>query len=271
MTSTVPSADGTTIAFDRLGDGPPLVLVGGAFQYRAADPRTTRLAELLASSFTVVHYDRRGRGESTDTPPYAVEREVEDLDALIGEVGGSAYAFGMSSGAVLALDAARTLAISRLALYEPPFVIDDTRPPVPADYRARLAALLADGRRGDAVELFLTVAVGVPAEYVAPMRAEPFWGAFEAVAPTLAYDAAIMGDTMAGRPLPADRWADVTQPTLVMGGGDSDAYQQHAVSALAALLPVATARTLAGQTHLVAPETLAPELASFFSDEQPRQ
>jgi pimeloyl-ACP methyl ester carboxylesterase len=160
MISTVQSADGTTIAFDKLGEGPALVLVGGAFQHREADPRTGRIAELLAPRFSVYHYDRRGRGASGDTPPYAVDREIEDLDALIQAAGGSAFVFGMSSGAVLALDAARTLAISRLALYEPPFIVDDSRPPLPDDYVAQLDALLADGRRGAAVELFMTTTVG---------------------------------------------------------------------------------------------------------------
>src|SRR5437016_1477690 len=141
---TVRSEDGTTIAFDRSGAGPALILVGGALQQRAIDPRTAHLAELLAPHFTVFHYDRRGRGDSGDTQPYAVEREVDDLAALIKEAGGSAFVFGMSSGAALALEAARRgLAISKLALYEPPFIVDDSRPPVPEDYVSQLDALVA--------------------------------------------------------------------------------------------------------------------------------
>ncbi|MEO8425181.1 MAG: alpha/beta hydrolase, partial [Actinomycetota bacterium] len=155
--NTVTSKDGTTIAFDRYGEGPAIVPVGGAFQHRAIDPSTAHLAELLAPQFTVYHYDRRGRGGSGDTAPYAVEREIEDIDALIQEAGGSAFAFGMSSGAVLALEAAaHGLAITKLALYEPPFFVDDSRPPLPADYLERLTDLLANDRRGDAVELFMT-------------------------------------------------------------------------------------------------------------------
>ena len=185
--NTVTSKDGTTIAFDRSGEGPALILVGGALQHRAIDPSTVQLASLLAPSFTVYHYDRRGRGDSGDTVPYAVEREIEDIDALIQEAGGSAFVFGMSSGAVLALDAAAGgLAITKLALYEPPMVVDDSRPPVPKDYVARLTELASSGRPGDAIEVFMTEGVGLPAEAVAPMRGAPFWPAFEAVAHTLA-------------------------------------------------------------------------------------
>jgi pimeloyl-ACP methyl ester carboxylesterase len=264
--NTVTSKDGTTIAFDRSGEGPAIILVGGAFQHRAIDPSTARLAELLAPNFTVYHYDRRGRGDSDDTAPYAVVREIEDLDALIQEAGGSAFIFGMSSGAVLALHAtAAGLAITKLALYEPPFIVDDSRPPLPEDYRDRLTELLAAGRRGDAVELFMTEAVGVSAETVAPMRGAPFWSAFEGVAHTLPYDDAIMGDTLSGKPLPAGRWAAVTIPTFVIDGGDSPAWAGTAVEALVDFLPDAQRRTLKGETHQVHPDVLAPDLEVFFA------
>jgi pimeloyl-ACP methyl ester carboxylesterase len=264
--NTVTSKDGTTIAFDRSGEGPAIVLVGGAFQHRAIDPSTARLAELLAPNFTVYHYDRRGRGDSGDTAPYAVEREVEDIDALIQDAGGSASVFGMSSGAVLALHtAAAGLAITKLALYEPPFIVDDSRPPLPKDYRERLTALLAAGRRGDAVELFMTEAVGMPAEAVAPMRGAPFWPAFEDVAHTLPYDDAIMGDTTSGASLPTGRWATVTIPTLVVDGGASPAWARNAVAVLAESLADAERRTLEGQTHQVDPEVIAPVLKEFFA------
>jgi pimeloyl-ACP methyl ester carboxylesterase len=263
---TASSKDGTLIAFDRSGEGLALILVGGAFQHRAIDPSTARLAELLAPNHTVYHYDRRGRGESGDAATYAVEREFEDLDALIDEAGGSACVFGMSSGAALALGAAAFgLGITELALYEPPFVVDDTRPPLPAGYTERLSTLLATGRRGDAVELFMTEAVGVSADTVAPMRAAPIWQAFEGVAHTLPYDNAIMGDTLSGRPLPADRWASVTAPTLVIDGGASPAWARNAVQALVDVLPAARRRTLDGQTHQVDPEVLAPVLREFFA------
>lgn len=263
---TVRAKDGTTIAFDRVGAGPALILVGGALQYRAIDPRTAHLADLLAPHFTVFHYDRRGRGDSGDTPPYAVEREVEDLGALIDAAGGSAFVFGMSSGAALALEAAkRGLAITKLALYEPPFIVDDSRPPVPPEYVARIDALIASGRRADAVAYVMTTAVGLPADVVAAMRDQPFWPAFEAVAHTLAYDGRVLGDTQSGSPAPLERWASVTVPTLVVDGGASPATQHAAGRALVEVLPHARPRTLAGQTHEVDPEVLAPLLVEFLT------
>jgi len=265
MTKHVRSADGTEIAVDRTGEGPPIVFVDGATAFRAINPAAAQLAELLAPRFTVLTYDRRGRGESGDTEPYAVSREIEDLDALIAEFGGPAFVVGGSSGGVLALDAAaRGSEISKLAVYEPPFIVDDTRPPLPDDYVPQLDSLVAAGRPGDAVELFMTVAVGLPAEFVAPMKADASWSDLEKVGHTIAYDGRIMGDTMSGKPLPADRWDAVTAPTLVIDGGDSQPFMHNAANALADVLPNAHRRTLAGQTHAVAPEVLAPVLVEFF-------
>ena len=165
---TVFSADGTAIGFDTWGDGPPLIMIDGATAYRAMSPTAAQVGALLRRDFRTFAYDRRGRGESGDTPPYAVRREIEDLAALIDEAGGPAFVCGFSSGAVLALDAAAAgLPITRLALFEPPFVVDDSRPPGPADYVERLDAAVAAGRPGDAVELFMTGAVGMPAEVLA--------------------------------------------------------------------------------------------------------
>ncbi len=259
------SKDGTTIAFDRSGKGPAIILVGGALQYRAIDPRTAQLAALLATHFSVYHYDRRGRGDSSDTTPYTVEREVEDLNALIKEAGGSAFVFGMSSGGVLALEAARSLAIAKMALYEPPFIVDNSRNPLPKDYVKKLTELVAAGRRGDAVELFMTELVGVPAEFIGGMRNEPFWTTFEAVAPTLVYDVTITKDCMSGRPLQAGQWASVRVPTLVIDGGASPAFMHTGAQALADVLPNALRRTLEGQEHDVSPEVLAPVLDEFFA------
>ncbi len=213
-------------------------------------------------------YDRRGRGERGDTAPYAVEREVEDLDALITEAGGSAFVFGHSSGAVLALEAARRLAtkITKLAVYEPPFIVDDSRPPLPEDYVTQLTELVSSGRRGEAVEYFMTKAVGVPVQEVAQMRNAPMWKAMEAVAHTLAYDGTIMGDTMSGNPLPTRQWASVTVPTLVMDGGESPAFMHHGAQELVGLLPNGQHRRLPGQDHGVADEVLVPLLVEFFAD-----
>ncbi|GGL46747.1 alpha/beta fold hydrolase [Planomonospora parontospora] len=262
--NTVTSQDGTTIAYDTIGSGPSLILVGGAFQVRR-DPRFADLAAALAAHFTVLTYDRRGRGDSGDTGPYAPAREVEDIVALIKEAGGRAHLFGMSSGAALALDAAAAeTAVTKVAVYEAPFVVDDSRPPVPAGYLAELKSLLADGRTGDAAALFLTTAAGVPAEFVEGMRSAPFWADMEAVAHTLAYDGEVMGDTMSGRPLPGGRWADVTAPVLVIDGGASGPWMSGAANALAAVLPGASRATLDGQDHDVSPAALAPVLQRFY-------
>jgi pimeloyl-ACP methyl ester carboxylesterase len=256
------SRDGTIIAFDQFGKGQPVILVGGAFQHRAIDPKTAQLATLLAQHFTVFHYDRRGRGDSGNTKPYAVEREIEDLEALIKKAGGSAFVFGMSSGAVLALRAAaRGLGIKKLALYEPPFNSGDDRARLASkNYTKQLTALLAEGRRGDAVALAM-MTFGSPAEAIVGMRQMPIWSNFESVAPTLAYDNAIMGDGS----VPTELMASITVPTLVIGGGASPAFMHEAAKAVADSLPNARQRTLEGQTHDVAPDVLSPVLVEFFS------
>jgi pimeloyl-ACP methyl ester carboxylesterase len=263
--ATVRSGDGTAIAFDRVGEGPALVVVDGAFAHRAINPTSAALASLLASRFSVTTYDRRGRGESGDTQPFAVEREIEDLAAVIGEAGERAFVLGFSSGAMLALDAAaQGLSIARLALYEPPIIVDDSRPPLPDDYVERLQGSVAAGRPGDAVEIFFADAMRFPPEAIAGMRAGPFWAELQKVAPTLAYDGAFIADTMDGTPLSRDRWSSVTIPTLVIDGGASEAFMHTGADALAAVLPNAERRTLEGQTHDVAAEILAPVLAGFF-------
>ena len=259
--SKTTSNDGTTIVFDRSGRGPAVVLVGGILGDRS---QQAPLATLLAEHFTVFNYGRRGHGESSDTPPYAVEREMEDLEAVIKEAGDSAFVYGTSGCAVLALEAAaHGLApkIKKLALWEPPYVVDDSRPPVPQDYQVQLTNLLSAGRRGDMVELFFTKAVGLPVEFVAQMRQAPFWPAQEALAHTLIYNAMIMGDFS----LPAEQVATVTVPTLVIDGGTTP-WLSHAADAVANTLPNAQRRTLKGQPHNVAPEAIAPALVEFFKD-----
>jgi pimeloyl-ACP methyl ester carboxylesterase len=259
----VTSKDGTPIAYDRSGQGPALILVGGALSDRSGG---TPLAALLAPRFTVFSYDRRGRGESGDTAPYAVEREVEDIEALVEEAGGAAFVYGKSSGAVLALEATKTFPakIKGLVVYEPPLIVDSGRPLPPKDYDQRISELTAAGRRGDAVAFFLTEVVGMPADAVAGMRNAPTWPKLEALAHTLAYDAAVTEGTMDGKPLPPKRWASATVPTLVMAGGASPAWMQRSAQALAAILPQAQHRTLEGQTHDVAPDVLAPAIAQAF-------
>jgi pimeloyl-ACP methyl ester carboxylesterase len=258
---TVTARDGTTIAFDRLGTGPAVILVGGALQHRAFDPSTADLAGRLADQFTVFHYDRRGRGDSGDTEPYAVERELEDLEALIEEAGGSAALYGSSSGGNLALRAALSgLAVTTLAAWEANLLVDDSRPPLPEDYVAQLEERIAAGRRGDAVEYFMTTAVGLPAEFVAPMREMPMWAGMEAVAHTLPYDGRIVD----GFRLAADELRAVETPTLAMAGGQAP-WMQRGAEALAAALPKGEFRLLAGQEHGVAPAVIAHVLLEFFA------
>jgi pimeloyl-ACP methyl ester carboxylesterase len=257
---TVVSADGTKIAFDQAGEGPPLILMVGAFNDRSTG---ALLAEALASRLTVVNYDRRGRGASGDTQPYAVEREVEDLDALIREVGGSAQVFGYSSGANLALEgAARGLNITKLALYEAAFIIGNDVPRPPKDMAAQLAALVSSDRRGDAVELFQMKLVGIPEQVVAQMRHAPFRPALEATAHTLVYEASIVGDLT----LPVMRLRSIKAPTLAIYGGASPAFMANAARAIADAIPNGQARALDGQSHDIVPAALAPVLLEFLVD-----
>ncbi len=261
----VTSKDGTNIAFDKAGQGAPVILVDGALCYRTFGP-SGPLARLLEPHFTVFTYDRRGRGESGDTQPYAVEREVEDIEALIQEAGGSVFVYGISSGVVLALEAAAHLkGIRKLALYEAPLIVDDSLPPRPEDLLARAKGLIAADRRGDAVKLFMKT-VGTPAIFIMMMQFMPAWSQLKAVAHTIPYDFTILGDTGSGRPLPAGQWASATMPTLVMDGGKSPVWMRHATQALAAMLPSAEYRTLEGQTHMLKPEAIAPVLVEFFKD-----
>jgi pimeloyl-ACP methyl ester carboxylesterase len=256
---TTTSADGTTIAYDRDGSGPPIIMVVGAFNTRAT---TVPLAAALADTFTVLNYDRRGRGDSGDTPPYSVQREIEDIAALIAEAGGSAALFGYSSGATLALKAAADgLPITKLALYDPPFVVDDSRPLLPASFAEQLAKLIAAGRRGDAVELYQQVAVGIPQEVVARMRQAPFRPGLEAIAHTLVYDATVIGDLT----LPPALVASVAIPTLVIDGEHSPPIMHSAAEVLAQGLSDGRRCTLAGQSHDISPDATAPVLDKFLS------
>ena len=264
----VTAKDGTPIAFDQIGVGPALILVNGAFATRSD---AASLAARLAPDFTVVAYDRRGRGDSGDTPPYAVAREVEDLAALITEAGGSAFVYGHSSGAILALEAARLLApaITKLAVYEPPFLVDDSRPPLPADYLTHIRELVAAGRRTEAVTYWMTTVIGLPGEAVAQMQQAPMWPGLEAIAPTMVYDGTIGADYLRGQPLPAEHWATVTIPTLVMDGGESPAMMHSGARALTDILPNAQHRRFPGQGHGVAADILAPVLVEFFKRPSP--
>jgi alpha-beta hydrolase superfamily lysophospholipase len=260
---TVRSKDGTTIAYDRRGSGPPVVLVGGALSDRRG---ATGLAEALAPRMTAISFDRRGRGDSTDTGPYAVDREIEDLAAVM-EAAGATSVYGHSSGAVLSLRAAEAgLSIERLAVYEPPFILDDTRPPLPADYSAHTDELIAAGRSADAVEYFLRTGPMVPEAVITRTRESPAWAGLTAMAATIGYDNRVLGDMMAGDPAPLGRWSSVAIPTLVLAGGASPPFIQHGAAILTAVLPGAVMQVLDGQTHGASPDVLAPVLMDFFLD-----
>ena len=261
--STVTSKDGTKIAFDQSGSGQAIILVAGAIQYRAFDQGFAQLAGLLAPHFTVISYDRRGRGDSTDTQPYAVAREIEDIEALIDETGGAASLFGISSGGSLAFEAALALGgkVKKLAIYEAPYNDDEDARQAWKEYTRQLDELLAADRRGDAVALFMKL-TGATDDQIDEVRQTPVWPLFEAVGHTLAYDhSAILGEEAS---VPTERAAGVAVPTLVMDGGASYPFMHETALALAEAIPHAQHRTLEGQTHEVAAEALAPVLVEFF-------
>jgi pimeloyl-ACP methyl ester carboxylesterase len=261
--ATVLSPDGTRIAYTRQGRGPALVIVDGALCHRTFGP-SEGLARLLADRFTVYTYDRRGRGESGDTPPFAVERELEDLEAIVNEAGGSVALYGVSSGAAVILETAGRLpATTGVILFEPPFVTE-RREPATADMWPDLEAAIAAGDRSRAVKIFLR-GVGVPGFGLAIMRLLPVWRRLVAVAHTLPYDGAFVKEYQRGDALPRGRWSGVTMPTLVLTGSKSPSWIQNATKSLAGILPNATHRVLAGQTHMVKPDVHAPVVTDFLS------
>ncbi|HLV98259.1 MAG TPA: alpha/beta fold hydrolase [Ktedonobacterales bacterium] len=258
----VQSADGTAIAYDQLGNGPAVILVDGALGYRALGYMEP-LATGLSPSFRVITYDRRGRGESTDTQPFALEREIEDIQALINEVGGEAYVYGISSGAALALEATLTLGkqVKKLALYEPPYNDEEAARLAFRNYQQQLADLLSEGRTGGALGLFMLL-VGMPPDHLEGARQLPMWPRWEAVAHTLPYDAAALGEDGA---VPIEKAARIQVPTLVMDGSASFPFMHTTAAALAKALPNGEHRTLPGQTHEVEAHVLAPVLVAFFT------
>ena len=262
---TVTSADGTTIAYDKAGEGPTVILVAGAFSFRKY-PKQVQIADLLANEgFTTINYDRRGRGDSGDTAPYAVEREIEDIAALIDANGGSVYVWGLSSGAALSLRAAAAgLNIKKLAIYQPPFIVDEEGHVPPPDLAERLDEMIANDRRSEAVKFFMTKAFGAPAFFINIMRLTPVWKRLKAVAHTLPYDYALVNGAVDGKPLPAEPWGQVTIPTLVMAGAKAPALAKKGSQAIHDLLPDSQHQLLEGQGIDVAPAKLVPVLAEYF-------
>ncbi len=253
---SVISKDGTPIAYDKVGEGPPIILIEGALNDLAT---TMPLAGLLRSRFTVFAYDRRGRGASGDTARYSVEREIEDLASVIGEAGGSAYVFANCSGAGIALAAALSgVDLLGAVLYEPPYFVDRTLPP---NYSERLRAFIAEGDRGGALELFMRETVRLPGDHVDDVKSGPMWPTLERMAHTLVYDDEVMGDSL----LPAERFAQVTMPTLVIDGAESPDWARASVQALVDALPHGQRYSLAGHTHFLVPEAVAPVINQFLS------
>jgi pimeloyl-ACP methyl ester carboxylesterase len=266
---TVTSKDGSRIAYDRYGSGPAVILVGGALGYRKFK-KMEELARLLAERCTVLNYDRRGRGDSTDVKPFALEREIEDIETLIEAEGGSCSLWGWSSGGALALHAAGAgIGVERLSVYEVPFMVTpDAKRPTP-DYGERLDELVAADDRSGAVKHFMRNAVGVPAPFVALMRLTPMWKGLKATAHTLPYDWAALGKhRMYGAPLDPREFASITMPTLVAYGAKSPAVLQEGSRALAQVLPNAELRELEGISHNLKMNVLAPVLAEFFTREK---
>ncbi|WP_339206080.1 alpha/beta fold hydrolase [Paenibacillus sp. FSL K6-3182] len=264
LMDTVTSKDGTKIAYEKLGNGPAVILISSAV---ADHSDAAQLAQLLGTHYTVYNYDRRGRGQSSDVAPYSVQREIEDIEALIQKAGGSACLFGSSSGAVLALEAASRLGdqVSKLYLYEPPFIINGSRKPLPTEYVHHLNTLNQAGRRSEAVEYFMSEALGIPEEYIGYMKADPSWQAMESISHTIAYDGMIMGDTQSGKPLPTDRWK-VNVPTLIMTGENSEPLFHESAKALTELLPFVESQTLPGQDHsavVMAPSILVKTIVDY--------
>jgi len=261
LIDTLTSSDGTTIAFERLGDGPPVIVVGGQLADRALTQPT---AEELAKHFTVINYDRRGRGDSGDAAPYTVEREIEDLGALIAEVGGTASVYGHSSGAALALHAAAGLPIAKLVLHEPPYTPDgdENRQRATRNEADRIKTLLAEDCRGDAIE-YVMRGIGMPSEVINGMSQDP---RTLAMAHTMAYDSEIMGDISRGGTIPDDLLDAVTIPTLVLVGGASPEWIIDVSRWLAEGLPNGRHCVLEGQEHVVHPDVLVPVLEEFFVD-----
>lgn len=264
----VTSEDGTSIAYDRQGSGPAVILVGGGLTDRSEN---APLATELATHFTVYNYDRRGRGKSTDTAPYTLEREFEDIEALIIEAGGTADLYGVSSGGALVLEAAAagTKGIGKIAVYEVPYSMAKNWPERWGKYAKELEATLAEGRRGDALALFMKLA-GSSDEEIAGAKQSPFWSGGEAIAHTLAYEAAVLGN---GQPS-AERFAKIAQPTLVATG--TDAQQpgaaewvlalDPAADAIVASIPHAKRQVFEGQSHVADPKAVASVLERFFNE-----
>ncbi|PZG52241.1 hypothetical protein C1I98_07025 [Spongiactinospora gelatinilytica] len=263
--STITSADGTTIAYEKIGSGPAIIVISNVAEDHTG---VAGVAKALSEHFTVISFDRRGRGASGDPQPYDPAREIDDIAALIEVAGGSAALASGSGGSGLTLDAASALGdkVTGLYLYEPPFIVDGSRSPAPADYVEHQEALVAAGKRSEAVEYFMTEMIGVPAEYIPAMKQDPSWDAMADYAHTYAYDGRILRGLQDGKPLPADRWS-IDAPIAVAVGGNGEAFIRKGANALAAILPNVTVLTLPDHDHSafwMAPGPVARQARTFL-------
>ncbi len=265
MTQFTTSKDGTKIAYSKTGKGKPLVLVDGAFCHRKFGANE-KLPLHLSDNFTVYSYDRRGRNESGNNLPYSPQKEYEDLQAVINEAGGNAYVYGISSGAALVLEAVNArVKMEKLALYEAPYITDNSRSPLPENYLKTLTKFAEQGENGKAVKYFMRTGIGLPAFVVWMMQLMPAWKQMKQLAHTLPYDTEILGNTGSGKPLSKEKWSNVKMPTLVISGSKSAKWSQNSMRHLATVLPNAKHQTLVGQSHIVNPKILAQELKQFFN------
>jgi len=266
MTQFTTSKDGTQLAYSITGNGEPLILVDGAFGHRNFGGNKD-LPPHLSEYFTVYTYDRRGKGESSDTLPYTVEREFEDLQAIVDVIGEPANVYGISSGAALALEAANYgVPMKKLALYEAPYIVDGSRKPLPDDYTEVLTRYIMEGKQSEAVKYFMKAGVGLPVFFIWIIQWMPAWKELKKSVHTVLYDTHILGENSYGKPYPAGQWSNVQTPTLVISGTKSELWAQNSMKQLAAVLPNATHADLLKQTHMVKPQVLAPKLIEFFKD-----
>ncbi|MRH90119.1 alpha/beta fold hydrolase [Nocardia sp. SYP-A9097] len=264
-TSTVISKDGTVIAYDKIGDGPAVLLVDGAFCHRAVGP-STPVAKELSDSYTVYTYDRRGRGESGDTQPYDPQCEIEDLASVAAEAGAPVSICAFSTGVPLVLEAVRRgLDVDKLGLYEFPLITDDARKPVPADYHQHLRDLITAEKRGAAIKYFMHTGVGVPAPVAALFPLMPGWTKLKKTAHTLPYDNHFLADALDGNPIPSDRYTYITAPTTVFAGSKSPQWMRNGNTALAHAIPTAYYAELPGQTRQVKPRLFTSTLKNFLA------
>jgi pimeloyl-ACP methyl ester carboxylesterase len=259
----ITSADGTDIAYEAVGSGPPVILVGGAFNDRRSPAAGLPLARRLAAGFEVYAYDRRGRGDSGETPPYAVEREIEDLRGLAAEAGRPVALFGHSSGGALAIQAVLAgLEVRGLAVFEPPYTSSEDAEARSRATEAELQAFLAAGRKADAAAAFLT-SMGMPPARLSGLRSSPAWAGLESMAPTLAYDLAVLRRRGSSAP-PLESLGRIGVPVLGLAGSLSPEWMREVTRAITAAAPAGEYREIEGVDHAAPGEVIATELLAWL-------